>query len=294
VYVSAFIPEQGRPAAYYTDKGNFPGSLLDPATTLLIRPVYNPTLAKTQPDPGVTPAPNDADVYINPADFRAVFAADGTPAQAAVMAAQQRPVSFAAYTERTVAAAKLPSWDLVSLDDKAIPPAAELYMAKQAGARFTTIHSAHDSLITHPQAVDSLILQAAHSIDGSAPAAKVLLHLNLADGQRPENVAVEPNGDLDVSMSQAAQVVRVTSAGKQTVLATLPYPADKGVGVPVIGFASSEGLVRAADGTLYVGYAAGTADLGGIWRVRPGGKPQRIIALPAKSFPNGMAIDPSG
>ena len=37
--------------------------------------------------------PGDADVYINPADFRAIVAADRSIGQAAVMAAEQRPVS---------------------------------------------------------------------------------------------------------------------------------------------------------------------------------------------------------
>ena len=296
VYISAFVPEKGRSAAYYTDTKNFPGSLLGDPDALVIRPTYNPTLPAAPTPVGATPdptAPNDADVYINPAQFHAIFAADRTTSQAAVMAAEQRPVSGTAYNEPTFPAANLPAWDLVSLDDKAIPPAAQEYMAEQAGARVTAIHSAHDSLITHPQVVDQLILDAAKSINVPAPKPTVLAHLSLSGGQRPENVAVEPNGDLDVSMSQAAQIVRITPSGKQTVLASLPHPADGGVGVPVIGFASSEGLVRASDGTLYVGYASGSASLSGIWRVRPGSQPERIIALPANSFPNGMAIDPA-
>lgn len=133
----------------------------------MIRPTYNPTLPAAPTPAGATPnpyAPNDADVYINPARFRAIFAADRTAAQAAVMAAEQRPVSGTAYNEPTGPAARLPSWDLVSLDDKAIPPAAQRYMGQQAGAHITAIHSAHDSLITHPRVVDDLILQAVRSI----------------------------------------------------------------------------------------------------------------------------------
>jgi pimeloyl-ACP methyl ester carboxylesterase/sugar lactone lactonase YvrE len=294
VYVSAFIPEKARAASYYTDKKYFPGSLLGESDALTIRPTYNPTLPAAPTAPGTTPnptAPNDADVYINPARFRAIFAADRTKTQAAVMAAAQRPVSGTAYNEPTGPAAKLPSWDLVSLDDKAIPPAAQQYMAQRAGARVTAIHSAHDSLITHPKVVDKLIVQAATSIRTPATKPTVLSHLSLSGGQRPENVATEPDGDLDVTMSQAAQVVRVTPTGKETVLASLPRPADGGKNVPVVGFALATGLVRSSDGTLFVGYAAGSADLNGIWRVRPRGKPERIIALPANSFPNGLAIE---
>ncbi len=163
VYISAFIPEQGRSASYYTDKNNYPGSLLT-QQTLIFRPTYNPALAEAPTGPGT---PNDADVYINPADFRAIFAADRSIGQASVMAAEQRPVSVAAYTEQSGPAAKLPSWDLVSLDDKAIPPAAQQYMAQQADACITAIHSAHDSLITHPDAVNQLIVQAARSVNAA-------------------------------------------------------------------------------------------------------------------------------
>lgn len=294
VYVSAFIPEQRRAASYYTDKAHFPGSLLGDPDALVIRPTHNPSLPAAPTAPGRTAdptAPNDADVYINPARFRAIFAADRTAKQAAIMAAAQRPVSAAAYNERTGPAAKLPSWDLVSLDDKAIPPAAQQYMAQQAGARITAIHSAHDSLITHPGVVDTLVLAAAASIGTPAPKPVVLAHLSLGHGQRPENVAVEPDGDLDVTMSQAAQVVRVTPQGRQTLLASLPRPADGGSDVPLVGFASTTGIVRAPDGTLYVGYAAGDDHLTGIWRISSGSAPRRIIALPGGSFPNGMALD---
>ena len=61
--------------------------------------------------------------------------------------------------------------------------------------------------------------------------------------------------------------------------------------VRVLGFSLATGLVRTADGTLYIGYAAGHDDLTGIWRVRPGGTPTRIVPLTAASFPNGMALD---
>ncbi|MEV6994307.1 hypothetical protein AB0N87_34805 [Streptomyces sp. NPDC093228] len=119
----------------------------------------------------------------------------------------------------------------------------------------------------------------------------VLVHYDLAAGQQPENVTTEPDGDLDVVLSRAAQVERVTPGGERKVLASLPVPADGGVNTPTLGYSLATGIVRTADGTLYIGYAAGHDDLTGIWRVRPGGTPQRIVALTASSFPNGMALD---
>jgi streptogramin lyase len=41
---------------------------------------------------------------------------------------------------------------------------------------------------------------------------RVLLHYNVSAGEQPENVALEPDGDLDVTLSRAGQVERVTRA----------------------------------------------------------------------------------
>jgi hypothetical protein len=120
---------------------------------------------------------------------------------------------------------------------------------------------------------------------------RILVHYDLAAGQQPENVAVEPDGKLDVTLSRARMVERVTPEGRQRVLATLPAPADGGVNTPVTGFAAVTGIVRTPDGTLLVGYSAGDAGLTGVWRIRPGHAPERIVALPASGFPNGMALD---
>ncbi|MGW0846626.1 hypothetical protein ACWD26_42205 [Streptomyces sp. NPDC002787] len=73
------------------------------------------------------------------------------------------------------------------------------------------------------------------------------------------------------------------------MLATLPAPAK--ASTPNLGKAFVGGIARADDGTLYVTYATGTADLTGVWAVRPGGRPHRIAALPADGLPNGLALD---
>jgi sugar lactone lactonase YvrE len=117
-------------------------------------------------------------------------------------------------------------------------------------------------------------------------------HFNGAAGQLPENITLVPGGSVDLSFAAAHQVANVAADGTVTVLATLPEPADGGVSTPVTGFALSTGLVRADDGTLYLGYTAGDATLTGIWRLRPGATTlERIAALPADSFPNGLALD---
>ncbi|MGV9268213.1 hypothetical protein ACWDRR_26520 [Kitasatospora sp. NPDC003701] len=118
---------------------------------------------------------------------------------------------------------------------------------------------------------------------------RIVAHFDLARGLQPENIALEPDGSADLTFSFARQIGRVDPAGNLTVLATLPAPANPAT--PLLGAAVVSGLARAHDGTLYFGYATGTADLTGIWRLCPGGTPERISAFPADSLPNGLALD---
>ncbi|WP_413805326.1 SMP-30/gluconolactonase/LRE family protein [Streptomyces sp. OE57] len=128
----------------------------------------------------------------------------------------------------------------------------------------------------------------------SAPlsGARIAAHFDLTKGQTPENVALAPGGTTYVTFAQGRQVAKVSPNGTSRILATLPLPADGGIHTPVMGFPLTVGIVRAHDGTLYFLYATGTADLTGVWRLRPGGKPRRIAALPANGLPNGLALDP--
>ncbi len=149
----------------------------------------------------------------------------------------------------------------------------------------------------------SAVLVAASALAGAAPAnasptagkrltdVRIADHFDLSAGQMPENVALLPDGTADVTFAGAHQVAQISPQGTIRVLATLPAPADGGIHTPVLGFALTTGIVRTSDGTLYVLYATGTADLTGLWRIRPGHAPQRIAALPADGLPNGLALD---
>jgi hypothetical protein len=127
----------------------------------------------------------------------------------------------------------------------------------------------------------------------AASAARIADHFDLAAGQMPENIVLERGGAVDLSFSAARQIARIGKDGKIRVLATLPGPADGGADTPVLHFALSTGLVRADDGTFYALDVTGTDDLTGLWRVRPGGVPERIAALPGDGLPNGLAMDES-
>jgi hypothetical protein len=125
----------------------------------------------------------------------------------------------------------------------------------------------------------------------ASAASRDVVHFDLAAGRQPENIALEPDGSADVTFAAARQVARVDRAGRTRILATLPAPADGGTHTPALGFPLTTGIVRTPDGTLYVLYATGTDALTGLWRLRPGGTPERIAALPGNGLPNGLAFD---
>ncbi|MFE1834445.1 alpha/beta fold hydrolase [Streptomyces sviceus] len=145
VYVAAFAPDQGESALAIL--GTYPGSQLPPVLT-------------------VRPYPGGQDAYVNPANFRQVFAADVPAAKTRLMAAGQRPLALAAFAEpsSTPAWKTIPSWFLVAGADRAIPPAAEQAMALRAGSRTEVIRSAsHAVLVSHPDATAHIIESAAHA-----------------------------------------------------------------------------------------------------------------------------------
>jgi hypothetical protein len=120
---------------------------------------------------------------------------------------------------------------------------------------------------------------------------RILIHYDADAGEQPENILAGPDGHLIVTLDFVRQIVRLTPEGVQQVLATLPAPPDGGATVPVTHTALATGLVLTADGTIHVGYVAGDARFTGIWRLEADAAPRRVTALPADSFPNGMAVD---
>ncbi|WP_316778127.1 SMP-30/gluconolactonase/LRE family protein [Streptomyces sasae] len=142
-------------------------------------------------------------------------------------------------------------------------------------------------------AAAATVLSPAPASAVSAPlsGARIAAHFDLAEGRTPENIALAPGGGAYVTFAKARQVAEVSPEGAVRILATMPEPADGGVHTPALGFPLTVGIVRAHDGTLYFLYATGTADLTGVWRMRPGCRPERIAALPADGLPNGLALD---
>jgi pimeloyl-ACP methyl ester carboxylesterase len=103
---------------------------------------------------------------IDPAKFRDAFAADLPDEQTALMAATQRPVAESAFSERNGPPAwkDRPSWAVVATGDKAAGADVIRSMAKRAGATITELEGSHVIMVSQPEAVTNLILEAIEAV----------------------------------------------------------------------------------------------------------------------------------
>jgi pimeloyl-ACP methyl ester carboxylesterase len=129
------------------------------------------SLSKQGPPPsGAAAVEPDAYGYlwINRTKFHRAFAADATEDEAAVMAAVQRPLSVAAFTDKAGAPAwkHLPSWYLVCTDDQMIPPPAQEFLSGRMHATQRSVASSHAPFVSRPQAVADIIIEAVKEISG--------------------------------------------------------------------------------------------------------------------------------
>lgn len=150
VYVCAFAPEHGESAFALSAK--FPGSTLGDALTAY--PV----------------AGGGNEFAIRPDVFGHQFAGDVPAAQAAVMAATQRPVTEIALTAGlptdAPAWASIPSWFVFSDQDLNIPVALHRFMADRAGAKNVreVAGASHALSVSEPDAVTAAILEAVNAV----------------------------------------------------------------------------------------------------------------------------------
>lgn len=92
------------------------------------------------------------------------FANGVEPAQARVLYAVQGRVAEALFQDRTTVAAwrSKPSWYAISRQDRTISPELQRFLAARMRATTIEIDAGHLSLITHPDQVTRLILNAVH------------------------------------------------------------------------------------------------------------------------------------
>ncbi len=91
------------------------------------------------------------------------FAGDLPPAKAKVLYAVQEPFHKALLAGKTTNAAwrSKPSFYAVSTEDRTINPDLERFMAKRMGAKTIEVKASHLALISHPDEIANLILEAA-------------------------------------------------------------------------------------------------------------------------------------
>jgi pimeloyl-ACP methyl ester carboxylesterase len=151
VYVAAFAPDEGEALADI--EGDSKDSVLNSALLQLQYPTGQGTETAVE-------------FVIDPARFHDAFAADLSEKQAAVMAATQRPVAAAGFTETngTPGWKNLPSWAVVATGDKAAGSDVVRSMARRAGAAITEVEGSHVIMISQPQAVTDVIRQAIDAV----------------------------------------------------------------------------------------------------------------------------------
>jgi len=147
VYVAAFAPDEGETLGEV--EAGSKDSVLGSSQVQLHYPSGN----------GGDPAVESA---IDPEKFHDAFAADLPTDETKIMAVTQRPVAALAFTEKSGPPAwkDLPSWTVVATGDKAAGADVIRSMAERAGATITEVEGSHVIMISHPQKVADVILEA--------------------------------------------------------------------------------------------------------------------------------------
>lgn len=142
VYISAFAPDEGETVAqvFYRDDKHSLSPQLGP----------------------------DADGFIWMPDegFRNAFAQNATEEQIALSMAVQRPIALKCIQEPVPKPAwkSKPSWFLIAEDDRMVNPRTQEFMAKRMGATTRSFPVDHTPLLTAPQKVVDIILEAKDTV----------------------------------------------------------------------------------------------------------------------------------
>jgi pimeloyl-ACP methyl ester carboxylesterase len=140
VYVAALGPDEGETPTTYVPVSSFPPGLL-------------------VPDSG-------GFLYLNPEKFHEAFIQDANATEAEILAAVQKPPNQSYFTVQSGPPAwkQLPSWFAVSEGDRIIPPDVQRKFAERMNATTISLNSSHASLVTHPDEVAELILNATKGV----------------------------------------------------------------------------------------------------------------------------------
>jgi pimeloyl-ACP methyl ester carboxylesterase len=98
--------------------------------------------------------------------FHGAFVQDANVSEAETLAAVQKPAHQSLFTEKSGPPAwkQIPSWFEVSEGDHIIPPDAQRNFAERMNATTISLNSSHASLVTHPDEIAELILNATKGV----------------------------------------------------------------------------------------------------------------------------------
>ena len=150
VYVAAFAP----------DEGEVLGAVEAGSTDSVLNSALVPTQYPTADGGSAT------EFSIDPAKTREAFAGDLSDQQAALIAAVQRPAAELAFSEPSGAPAwkQKPSWAVVATGDKAAGADVVRSMAERAGAHITEAEGSHVIMISQPDVVVGVIMEAVAAV----------------------------------------------------------------------------------------------------------------------------------
>jgi pimeloyl-ACP methyl ester carboxylesterase len=154
VYVAAFVTEEGERLA--GTAGASKDAVLSSGLVELHYPAANGELG--------------VEFAVDPARFHEIFAADLPAVEAAVLAAIQRPIAELAFSDPAGPPAwrSLPSWAVVGTGDKAAGTDVTRSMAQRAGATITEVDSSHLIMVSQPQAVTDVIVEAVAAVGSTS------------------------------------------------------------------------------------------------------------------------------
>jgi len=142
VYIAALAPDQGETVAqvFYRDEPH-------------------PQAPKLAPDA-------DGFIWMPDEGFKNAFSQHATPDQIAVTMAVQRPLSVKCIQELSPKPAwrSRPSWFLIAEEDRMINPQTQHFMAKRMGATTRSLSVDHTPLLTAPEKVVDIILEAKQAV----------------------------------------------------------------------------------------------------------------------------------
>jgi pimeloyl-ACP methyl ester carboxylesterase len=151
VYVAAFAPDEGELLGVIEN-----GSKDSVLNSALVARRY----------PTGQPGQTAMEFGIDPVKFHDVFAVDLPEDVTVVMAATQRPIAEAAFTDPSGPPAwrRLPSWSVVATGDLAVGTDAVRSMAQRAGAEIMELEGSHVIMVSRPDAVGAVIARALDAV----------------------------------------------------------------------------------------------------------------------------------